>query len=78
MENAVEKTVESTYINKKNLLKFIFGSAFGVLMFLVPIPYETSFTTLLDFVKMWLQALFGGSLIYIVVTLLVVSAVLST
>ena len=78
MENTVGKTVESTYINKKNLLKFIFGSAFGVLMFLVPIPYETSFTTLLDFVKMWLQALFGGSLIYIVVTLLVVSAVLST
>ena len=32
-------TAEKTYINKKNLLKFIFGSAFGVLMFLVPIPY---------------------------------------
>lgn len=71
-------TAEKTYINKKNLLKFIFGSAFGVLMFLVPIPYESSFTTLLDFVKMWLQALFGGSLIYIVVTLIVASAVLST
>lgn len=70
--------MEKTYVNKKNLLKFLFGSAFGVLMFLVPIPYESSFTTLLDFVKMWLQALFGGSLIYIVVTLLVVSAVLST
>ena len=68
-------TTEKTYINKKNLLKFIFGSAFGVLMFLVPIPYESSFTTLLDFVKMWLQALFGGSLIYIVVTLIVASAV---
>lgn len=73
----MEKAVENNYVNKKNLLKFIFGSAFGVLMFLVPIPYETSFTTLLDFVKMWLQALFGASLIYIVVTLLVVSAVVS-
>ena len=59
----MEKKIENTYVNKKNLIKFIIGSAFGVLMFLVPIPYETSFTTLLDFVKMWIQALLGGSLI---------------
>lgn len=49
--------MENTYINRKNILKFILGSAFGVLMFLVPIPYEESFTTLLDFVKVWLQTL---------------------
>ena len=36
-------------VNTKNLLKFILGSAFGVLMFLVPIPYGESFTTLLEF-----------------------------
>ena len=42
----MENTAEKTYINKKNLLKFIFGSAFGVLMFLVPIPYESSFLRL--------------------------------
>lgn len=72
----VRKT-EVTYVNKKNLLKFIFGSAFGVLMFLVPIPYEESFTTLLDFVKMWISALFGGSLPYVIMVLLIVSAVVS-
>lgn len=69
--------MESTYINRKNILKFILGSAFGVLMFLVPIPYEESFTTLLDFVKVWLQTLFGGALPYMIMVLLVVSAVLS-
>ena len=73
----MEKKIENTYVNKKNLIKFIIGSAFGVLMFLVPIPYESSFTTLLDFVKMWIQGLLGGSLIYIVTALLVVSAVVS-
>lgn len=31
---------KSTAVNPKNLLKFILGSAFGVLMFLVPIPRE--------------------------------------
>lgn len=67
----------TTYINRTNLLKFLLGSAFGVLMFLVPIPYDSSFTTLLDFVKMWLQALFGDSLLYLVVTLITVSALLS-
>ena len=36
-------------INTKNLLKFILGSAFGIMMFLVPIPQEDSFTTLLDY-----------------------------
>ena len=69
--------MEKTYINRKNMIKFLAGSAFGVLMFLVPIPYESSFTTLLDFVKMWIQALLGGSLIYIVTLLIVVSAVVS-
>ena len=71
------KKTQNTYVNRKNLLKFIFGSAFGVLMFLVPIPYEASFTTLLDFVKMWIAALFGGSLVYGIMALLLVSAVVS-
>ena len=53
-----------TSVNTKNLLKFILGSAFGALMFLVPIPYNDSFTTLLEFCKNFLKNLFGGSLIY--------------
>ena len=69
--------MENTYINRKNILKFILGSAFGVLMFLVPIPYEESFTTLLDFVKVWLQTLFGSALPYMIMALLVVSAAFS-
>lgn len=64
-------------VNAKNLMKFILGSAFGVLMFLVPIPQGESFTTLLDFVKSFLKNLFGGSLPYILVVIMVVASVLS-
>lgn len=68
---------EATAVNPKNLLKFILGSAFGVLMFLVPIPQGESFTTLLDFLKTGLSNLFGGSLEYIVLAILIVSALVS-
>ena len=69
--------MKSKSINAKNLLKFILGSAFGVLMFLIPIPQGDSFTTLLDFCKNFLSDLFGGSLIYILTVLVVISAILS-
>lgn len=64
-------------VNGKNVLKFLLFSAFGVLMFLVPIPQGDSFTTLLDFLKTGLKNLFGGSLNYILLVLLIVSAVVS-
>lgn len=67
---------KSTDVNPKNLLKFILGSAFGVLMFLVPIPQGDSFTTLLDFLKTGLKNLMGVSMNYIIVGILVVSAVM--
>lgn len=69
--------MEKSYVTTKNLLKFILGSAFGILMFLVPIPQGESFTTLLDFLKSWIKGLFGGSLSYIIMVMLIVSAVLS-
>lgn len=68
---------ERSYVNAKNLMKFILGSAFGILMFLVPVPQGESFTTLLDFLKTWVKELFGGSLSYIIMGLLIVSAVVS-
>jgi nucleoside recognition membrane protein YjiH len=68
---------QGSRVNPKNLLKFILGSAFGVLMFLIPIPQGDSFTTLLDFVKSFLKSLLGGALPYILVGIMVVSAVLS-
>lgn len=74
MEQTQTKT---THVTKKNMLKFILGSAFGVLMFLVPIPQGESFTTLLDFLKSWIKGLFGGSLNYIIMVLLIVSAIMS-
>ena len=74
MEQTQTKT---THVTKKNMLKFILGSAFGVLMFLVPIPQGESFTTLLDFLKSWIKGLFGGSLNYIIMVLLIVSTVMS-
>ncbi len=67
---------KSTAVNPKNLLKFILGSAFGVLMFLVPIPQGDSFTTLLDFLKTGLKNLMGVSMNYIIVGILVLSAVM--
>lgn len=66
-----------TSVNTKNMLKFIICSAFGVVMFLVPIPQGESFTTLLDFMKTGLKNLFGAGLPYIMLFLLVFSAVMS-
>lgn len=69
--------MKQSNINLKNMLKFLICSGFGILMFLVPIPQEESFTTLLDFLKTWLKNLLGGSLIYIIMVMLVFSAVMS-
>lgn len=66
-----------TSINSKSLLKFILGSAFGVLMFLVPIPYGDSFTTLLEFCKNFLKGLFGSSLPYVMCALVVIGSAMS-
>lgn len=68
---------QTSSINAKNLLKFIVCSGFGVLMFLVPVPKDDSFTTLLDFLKGALKNLFGASLPYILVAILVFSSVMS-
>lgn len=65
-------------VNSKNMLKFIICSFIGILMFLIPIPQGDSFTTLLDFLKNFLADLFGGSLSYILLVMVVVSAILST
>lgn len=64
-------------VNRKNLLKFILGSALGILMFLAPIPQGDSFTTLLDYVKSFLKDLFGTSLNYILVVIIAGSAILT-
>ena len=69
--------MEKKYTTTKNLLKFVFGSALGILMFLVPIPQGESFTTLLDFVKGFIKNAFGSSLPYVLTVLMVVAAVMS-
>ena len=51
---------KNSCVNTKNLLKFILCSAFGILMFLVPIPQGESFTTLLDFLKTGLKNLLAA------------------
>lgn len=63
--------------NSKNMLKFILGSAFGALMFLVPIPYGDSFTTLLEFIKNFLKSFFGGTLPYLLAVMVIGSAILT-
>ena len=69
--------MEHSSVNVKNLSKFILCSAFGVVMFLVPIPQGESFTTLLDFLKSGLKTLLGPGLNYMIAGLLVLSAVMS-
>lgn len=69
--------MKENVVNRKNMLKFILGSAFGILMFLVPIPYEDSFTTLLEFIKNFLKSLLGGALPYILAVIVVASALLT-
>ena len=69
--------MEKKYTNTANLMKFILGSGFGVLMFLVPIPQGDSFTTLLDYLKSFVKNLFGGSLPYILTAIMVIAAVMS-
>lgn len=69
--------MEKKYTTTKNLLKFVLGSAFGILMFLIPIPQGESFTTLLDFVKSFIKNAFGSSLPYVLTVLMVIAAVMS-
>ena len=69
--------MKENHVNVKNLLKFILGSAFGIAMFLVPIPQGESFTTLLDYLKNFLKSLFGSSLPYILLVIVVGSAILT-
>lgn len=69
--------MKENHVNAKNLLKFILGSAFGIAMFLVPIPQGESFTTLLDYLKNFLKSLFGSSLPYILLVIVVGSAILT-
>lgn len=69
-------TNHPSFINTKNMMKFLLGSAFGILMFLVPIPQGDAFTTLLDYLKSFLKVLFGSSLPYLLTALTVISSVL--
>lgn len=64
-------------VNVKNLAKFIICSLIGIGMFLIPVPQGESFTTLLDFVKNFLINLFGNALPYLLLVIVVFSAVMS-
>ena len=68
---------EPQKVDLKNLLKFILGSGFGIAMFLIPIPQGESFTTLIAFVTNFIKDVLGGSLPYIIMALLIFSAVMS-
>lgn len=75
MENTIEVNKKS--LNKVNLIKFILASLFGSIMFLIPVPYKDSFSTVLGIISDFLGKQLGGILPYIVVAIVVVSAVLS-
>lgn len=64
-----------SHVNPKNLAKFIIGSGFGVLMFLIPVPSGDSFTTLLDFLKNACKDVFGNSLDYVLLAIVAIAAI---
>lgn len=64
-----------SHVNPKNLAKFIIGSGFGVLMFLIPVPSGDSFTTLLDFLKNACKDAFGNSLDYVLLAIVAIAAI---
>ncbi len=72
-----EEKVKESSINTKNIFKFIICSLIGISMFLLPVPKDGTFTTLLDYIKNFLADLFGGSLPYILMVMIVVSAIMS-
>lgn len=83
MDNEIANTLviaedNQSKVNMKNLMKFIIGSGFGVLMFLVPVSQGESFTTLISYVTDFIKDLLGGSLSYIIMGLIIFSAVMST
>lgn len=69
--------MKSTSVNTKNILKFLICSLIGIGMFLLPVPKGDTFTTMLDFVKNFLSDLFGGALPYILMVIVVGSAIMS-
>ena len=73
-----KSVAKENFVTIANMLKFILGSAFGVFMFLVPIPHGDSFTTMLDFIKNFIKAGFGASLPYVLLTIVTTAAVMST
>lgn len=67
----------NTAISKKNLVKFILGSVFGIFMFLIPISYNGAFTTPIGIVSDYVKNTFQGVLPYLVIGILVIGAILS-
>lgn len=59
--NSVEteeiKKVELEPVENKNIIKFIIASAIGAFLFLVPIPYESTFTIPIGIVINWVSGL---------------------
>lgn len=70
--------MNSQYVNTRNLLVFLLGSAFGILMFLVPVPHGDAFTTLLDFLKNIIKGFFGASLLWVMLGIIGIAAIMST
>lgn len=70
--------MNTSNVNAKNIIKFVLFSAFGIGMFLIPIPKDNSFTTgiseLQSAVKSWLSAI----LPYFVLILMLSTTVVST
>lgn len=65
-------------LNKKNILKFIICSVFGIGMFLIPFPTGGSFTTGISELQDMVKAFMRPALPYIVLVLMIATAVLST
>lgn len=65
-------------ISKKDIMKFLIPSMIGIFLFLIPIPYNDSFSVPIGLVSDELQNILGDFLLYVVVAITSIVAIIST
>ena len=78
MKQEVNITVENTsQINAKKIMKFLIPSLFGIIMFLLPIPYNGTINTPVGVLSERLVSILSKYLPYAVVAITIISAIMS-
>ena len=72
----VHGALESNRLNKKTL-NFLLPSALGVLVFLIPVPWDGKLTIVIGIVTDWVKVLMGDYGLHIVVGIVVTTSILT-